>query len=155
MATQTQIQAVADLHAFGNRTDVQAQYPIEMGYDIAHSDPYELATLIEEGFVTKESTELQVMTSFTVDSGTKSAVVFAYTDTNNNINNIETYAIYVYNGVAEVGKWFYVDASNNPTGFTVDMTSLPSGDYVAKIEAEAYADGVASTPTADEAFTLA
>ena len=154
MATQAQIDAVANLHAFGNRTDVQAEYPIEMGYDIAHSDPYELATLIEEGFVTKESTELQVMTGFGVVSTTKSAVVFTYTDPNN-INNVETYAVYVWSNDNQVGRWFYGKASTNVGGFTVDMTSLPNGDYVAKVEAEAYADGVASTPTADEAFTLA
>jgi len=164
MATQAQLTAAANLHAFGNRTDIQAEYPTETfqgagtTYDIKHSDPYELAAMREnaanDAGLTMPVTELTQITDLAINSSTKNAVVFTYTY-GGEINNVETFAVYVWSSGLQDGKWFYGKASETDTGFTVDMTSLGNGNYTATVEAEAYADGVQSIKSNEEAFILA
>ncbi len=147
MATQTQIQAVADLHAFGNRTDVQTEYPKEMGYDITHTDPYELRAIIDNTAVVEADTKVQAVSAFAVTTSGAGELTFTWDDSNNNPNNIESYAIYIWSSGLQDGKHYYIDNDGTQGTYVVDVSGVTAGDYEVEIQAEPYASGI-ETPKA-------
>jgi len=146
MATQAQINAVSNLHAFGNRAAISATYNKEMGYDIDHTDPYELAQLQKNATangMTFPTTDLEAMVLDTASfSGTDLTMTWTLND---GPLNVESIAIYIWNVTAQDGKWHYVKRAANGTGATiVDAVVGDAGDYKISVESEAFAPGVKS-----------